>query len=164
MLLGLSVACGPAVRTTPVPVPSAGTPIRYASRPDSTRFAKATLVSLDEERMVFERYEMEAAGRRGAWTRDSLSARTLAALQVRVGRRSNLGRGALIGAAVGLGLGFVCAGEEGELVSAEQCVGGYTLLGAGAGALIGLLVRSDVWAPVALPAVPVTPSPVTRLP
>jgi hypothetical protein len=101
MLLGLSVACGPAVRTAPVPDPAAGTP---------------------------------------------------------------MGRGALIGAVAGLGLGFVCAGEEGELVSAEQCIGGYTLLGTGAGALIGLLVRSDVWAPVALPTVPATPPPVSHLP
>jgi hypothetical protein len=151
--LGLSAACGPYVTRTPVSAPSpAGTPIRYATRPDSTRLAEARLVSLDAERLVFEQWTIDPAGLRGAWAFDSVATPSLATLQVRVGRRGNAGPGALIGAAVGLGLGVACASEDSWIVSDEACMAGYTLLGTGTGTLIGLLVRSDVWAPAAVPS------------
>jgi hypothetical protein len=163
LLLGFFAACGPRVTTTPVPAPSAGTPIRYATRPDSTRFTKVRLVSLDAERLVFERYQMDPAGLRGGWTPDTVATPSLAHVQVPVGRRGNAGRGALIGFAVGLGLGIACASEDSGVgaVSDEGCAAGYVLLGTGTGALVGLLIRSDVWAPAVLPSRP--PEPVTLL-
>lgn len=154
LLLGLSAACGPRVTTTPVPAPSAGTPFRYATRPDSTRFTKAHFVSLDGERLVFERYQLDPAGRRGVWTPDTVATPSLATLQVAVGRRSNAGRGALIGFAVGPGLGIACASEDSGVgaPSDESCAAGYVVMSTATGALIGLLIKSDVWAPAVLPA------------
>jgi hypothetical protein len=140
------------VTTTPVPAPSAGTSIRYATRPDSTRFTKVRLVSLDAERLAFERYQMDPAGLQGVWTRDTVATPSLASVQVPVGRRGNAGRGALIGTAVGVALGIACLSDDSEWVSGESCFVGYTLFGAGTGALIGMLVRSDVWAPAVLPS------------
>jgi hypothetical protein len=144
------------VTTTPVPVPSAGTPIRYAAAPDSTRFTKGRLVSLDAQQLVFERYQMDPAGRRGVWTPDTVATPSLAKLQVPVGRRGNAGRGALIGFAVGLGLGIACASEEGGIgaPSDESCAAGYIVMGTATGALIGLVIKSDVWAPAILPSRP----------
>ena len=159
LLLGLSAACGPRVTTNPVPAPSAGTAIRYAVRPDSTRFTKARLVSLDAGRLVFERYQMDAAGRRGVWSLDTVPTPSLAKLQVPVGRRGNTGRGALIGFAVGLGLGIACASEPSGIgaPSDESCAAGYVVLSTATGALIGLLIKSDVWAPAVLPLQPREP-------
>jgi len=79
-----------------------------------------------------------------------------------VGRRGNAGRGALIGAAVGLGLGIACASEDSGVgaVSDEGCAG-YVLLSTATGALVGLLIRSDVWAPAVPPSR--LPEPVTLL-
>jgi hypothetical protein len=159
LLLGFSAACGHRVTTTPAPAPSAGTAIRYATRPDSTRLTNARLVSLDAERLVFERYQMDPAGRRGVWTLDTVATPSLAKLQVTVGRRGNAGRGALIGLAVGLGLGIACAGEEGGMGSPsdESCTAGSVVMGTATGALIGLLVKSDIWAPAVLPPQPQEP-------
>jgi hypothetical protein len=153
------------VTTTPVPAPSAGSAIRYATRPDGTRFTKARLVSLDAERLVFERYQMDPAGRRGVWTPDTVATPSLAKLQVSVGRRGNAGRGALIGFAVGLGLGIACASEEGGMgaPSDESCAAGYIVIGTGTGALIGLLIKSDVWAPTVLPSRPAGQEPPVTL-
>jgi hypothetical protein len=61
---------------------------------------------------------------------------------------------------IGLGLGILCANEPGEWVTEEQCLGGYTLLGAGAGFLIGALVKNDVWAPTSVPRRSERPVPV----
>ena len=156
LLLGFSAACGTRVTTTPVPAPSAGSAIRYATWTDSTRYAKARLVSLDAERLVFERYQMDPAGRWGEWTLDTVATPSLARLQMPVGRRSNAGRGALIGFAAGLGLGLACASEEGGMgaPSDEGCAAGYIVMGTATGALIGLLIKSDLWAPTVLPSRP----------
>jgi hypothetical protein len=121
------------------------------------------LVSLDAERLVFERYQMDPAGLRGVWTPDTVATPSLATLQVPVGRRGNAGRGALIGAAAGVALGIACASEDSEWFSGEECFAGYTVFGAGTGALIGLLIRSDVWAPAVLPSRPPAPEPPVTL-
>ncbi len=166
--LCLSIGCAPYVETTAVPVPPAGTPIRYAARPDSTHFTKARLVALDAERLRFEQLEVDATGRRREWFERTVPTESLAVLQVRVRRRSNVGRGALIGAAVGLAAGAGCASEGGGWTNPEpgQCFVAGILGGAGYGALLGLLIRSDVWAPVLTPVEPASPRavpPVTLL-
>ena len=65
-------------------------------------------------------------------------------------------RGALIGFAAGLGLGLACASEEGGMgaPSDEGCAAGYIVMGTATGALIGLLIKSDLWAPTVLPSRP----------
>jgi hypothetical protein len=147
--LGLIGGCAPAhVVTTPAPTPVPGSRIRYAVRSDTTRFVDARMVSLDADTLVFERF---IAGDGGRWIATSLATDSIARLQVRVGRRRNPGRGALIGGILGGALGLACA-SEGETwwVTPEECLFGYTVLGAGTGLLIGTLVRSDVWAPTPL--------------
>ena len=152
LTIGLVTACAPAhVVTTPAPTPIAGSPIRFAGRPDSTEFVTARLISLDAETLVFERFiARHPAGR---WVAESLPTDSITQLQVRVGRRGNAGRGALIGGLAGVVLGIACASEEpGWLTpTPAECLAGYTLSGVGTGLLIGLLIRSDVWAPATLP-------------
>jgi hypothetical protein len=151
-LLALAVcfgtACAPAhVVSTPAPAPAAGDRIRYADRSDTTEFVVARFVALDATKLVFQRYVADS----GRTITRSVPTDSVAVLQVRVGRRGNAVRGALIGGLAGVGIGFLCANEPEGWVTDEQCVVGYTLIGAGTGLLIGALVRSDVWAPASLP-------------
>ena len=159
LALTLVAACGPHVVTTPAPAPISGSRIRYAERRDSTELVSARLVSLDADSLVFERFVPSDFG--GKWVAGSLPTDSVARLQVRVGRRSNAGRGALIGGVVGVALGVACASEDAGWFqpSAEECVAVYTLTGAGTGLLIGALTRSDVWAPTPLPSRRVEPGP-----
>ena len=154
-------ACTPAhVVSTPVPLAVAGDYIRYAGRADTTNFITARAVSIDAYSLVFERFV--AGDPSGRWVRGSLPTDSVGRLQVRVGRRANPERGALIGTFVGGALGILCAMEtsSGWLEpTPEECFVGYTLLGAGTGLLIGALRRSDVWAPTAIPERPPEPSP-----
>ena len=137
------------VVSTPAPAPVPGDRIRYADRSDSTEFLVARFVALDATKLVFQRYVADS----GRTITRSVPTDSVAVLQVRVGRRGNAVRGALIGGLVGVGIGFLCANEAGGWIpiTDEQCVVGYTLIGAGTGLLIGALVRSDVWAPASLP-------------
>ena len=167
----LAAACAPThVVNTPAPAPNAGDPIRYATRSDSTAFVKARTISLDSDSLIYERFIADPAGRSGGWVAGSLSTDSIARLQVRVGRRGHAGRGAIIGGVVGLVAGIACANQEpGWLTpTPEQCLAGYTLSGLATGALIGVLIRSDVWAPAVLPArrpaQPPTPAPVSLSP
>jgi hypothetical protein len=152
LAIGLVTGCAPAhVVSTPAPAPVAGIHIRYAVRPDTTHLVTARVISLDADRMVFERF---IPGDPGRWLADSLAADSITRLQVRVGRRGNAGRGGLIGGLVGGALGILCASTASYSSwgpSAESCFMAYTLMGAGTGLLIGALTRSDVWAPAPLP-------------
>lgn len=151
--LALAGACAPAhVVTAPAPTPTGGSQIRYAARTDAGRFTTGRFVSLDGDSLVFERFVPGTAA--GAWVAKTVPTDSIADLQVRIGRRSNPGRGALIGGVVGALVGVMCAlqTEEGWLEpTQEECLVGLPLSGAGTGLLIGLLVRSDVWAPHTLP-------------
>jgi hypothetical protein len=166
LTLALASACTPAhVVTTPAPAPVAGARIRYALTSDTSDFATARVVSLDPERLVFERFIPGDPW--GHWRPDSLGTDSLARLQVWVGRRDNAGRGAVIGGAIGAALGIACAAdydaEKWFSPTPEQCLLSGTLTGAGIGLLIGALRRSDVWAPTPLPRrepeQPLTPAP-----
>jgi hypothetical protein len=158
------------VVNTPAPAPVAGDRIRYAVRSDSTDFVVARAISLDADSLVYDRFVPGATGNAGRWVVGSLSTDSIARLQVRVGRRGNVGRGALIGGLVGGVLAIACANEEpGWLTPTPgQCLLGGTLSGVATGALIGALIRSDVWAPTGLPtrrqAQPPTPAPVSVAP
>jgi hypothetical protein len=154
--ISLLAACTPAhVVSTPAPLPAAGDRIRYAGRADSNEFVTARMISIDADSLVFERFI--AGGAPGSWVRGSLPTDSIARLQVRVGRRANPGRGALIGTLVGGALGILCATESSSgwlEPSPESCLMAYTLSGAGTGLLIGALSRSDVWAPAVMPVRP----------
>ena len=141
-----------------------------------TREQKEALVAGDGVAMRFRGFgpgalhflrRLERNNRR-EWFERTVPTESLAVLQVRVRRRSNVGRGALIGAAVGLAAGAGCASEGGGWTNPEpgQCLVAGILGGAGYGALLGLLIRSDVWAPVLTPVEPASPRavpPVTLL-
>jgi hypothetical protein len=170
LAISLVTACVPAhVVSTPVPGAVPGDHIRYAGWSDTTDFVTARVASIDADSLVFERFIAGDPG--GRWARGSLATDSIARLQVRVGRRGNPGRGALIGGLIGGALGVLCASEEsaGWLEpSDESCFLAFTLVGTGTGLVFGALVRSDVWAPVALPVYrpeqPSTPAPVSVAP
>jgi hypothetical protein len=154
LTIALLTACAPAhVVHTPAPTPVAGARVRYAVRPDTTDFVTVRLLALDADSLVFERFiPGEPQGR---WVIAAVATDSVARLQVHVGRRGNAGRGAAFGFLVGGALGLACASEgDSWVVTSEQCLVGYALLGSGTGLLIGALRRSDVWAPTALPARP----------
>ena len=160
--VSLVSACTPAhVVSTPVPAAAAGDRIRYSGRADTTAFVTARMISLDADSLVFERFI--AGDPAGRWVAGSLPTDSIAHLQVRVGRRGNAGRGALIGGLVGGAIGVLCAAEtsSGWLEpSPEACFLGYTLTGVGTGLLIGALRRSDVWAPTTVPRRQPGPTPI----
>jgi hypothetical protein len=168
LVVGLAPACTPAhVVSTPVPAPVTGDRIRYAVRSDSTDFTSVRLVSLDADSLIFERLVIDRAQH---WVPSSLPTDSIARLQVRIGRRGNAGRGAIIGAIVGFAAAVSCASEESGWFTPTpgECFVGLGLTGLATGAFIGMLLRSDVWAPTALPSRPQAPvpgpPPVTMLP
>lgn len=154
LAIGIAGACAPArVVTTSAPVPMAGSHIRYTTTTEPSNFVTARLISLDGDHLVVER--LVPAQPAGTWVTVSLATESVDRLQVRVGRRSNPGRGALIGAAVGVLSGIGCATQDQswawEQPSDGECFALGIAGGAGTGALIGLFIHSDVWAPVPLP-------------
>lgn len=158
----LGTSCTPAhVVSTPVPAAAAGDRIRYAGPSDTTDFITARMISIDADSLVFERFI--AGDPAGRWVVGSLRTDSIARLQVRVGRRGNAGRGALIGGLVGGAIGVLCAAETSSgwlQPSPEGCFLGYTLTGVGTGLLIGALRRSDVWAPTTVPRRQPGPTPI----
>lgn len=161
--VSLITGCAPAhVESTPVPAAAAGDHIRYSGRADTTEFITVRLIAIGTDSLVFERFIPRDP--EGHWIRGSLPTDSVGRIQVRVGRRGNPGRGALIGGLVGGVLGILCATEESSgwyQPSAESCFMGYTLAGAGTGLLIGALRRSDVWAPLQVPRRREEPVPVS---
>ena len=151
--LVIATACASArVVSAPAPVPATRSTIRFAVRSDPSRFSVGRMISLDAGTLALERF---VAGVRAHWVTDRIPTDSIAQLQVRIGRRSNAGRGALIGGGVGVALGLLCAASynENEWFSPTpgQCLVSGAVSGAGIGVLIGALARSDVWAPVPLP-------------
>ena len=165
LLVGFLTGCaGTGVVTTPTPVPSAGTSIRYAARSDSTRFLEGRLISLNADTLALERFvpERPAARERAHWAAERIPTDSIALLQAKVRKGTQAGQGAMIGGGIGLGLGLLCAGGSDEsdfaAPSGGQCLASGALSGVAIGALIGALNHKDAWAPVLLPAQPVEPS------
>jgi len=158
LAVALLGGCGPRVLTSPVPLPEPGARIRFHIPSSGRDYVVGRLISLDRDSMVFER---RVPGENGfTWVPATLATDSIAQPQVRVGRKGNAGPGLMIGGAAGFGLGLLCMNEEGGFVSDEECLTGYTLLGAGAGVLIGALVRNDVWAPTSVPRRSEQPAPI----
>jgi hypothetical protein len=154
LALGLLAACAPAhVLTTPAPFPAADTRIRYSLRADTTRFTTALMVSLDADSLRVARFVPDLSGRPDQRVVTAIPTDSVARLQAHVGRRAHVGRGLLFGGLAGAALGALCASDADHswANSTEGCLAGATASGLLAGLMAGALIRSNVWAPVALP-------------
>lgn len=158
VLLGLVTGCATSrVVTTPAPVPPPGTPIRYAVRSDPSRLLAGRLISLDADALAFERFVPERPVHRepAHWAADRIPTGSIVRLQVRTGRGTNVGRGALIGGGIGFALGALCAAGSDDTdwgtPSGGECLVSGVVSGVAIGALIGVVSRSETWAPVPLP-------------
>ena len=151
----LLVGCAQA-RIASSPVPQPGDRLRYAFVGDSGTLHPARVLRLTPDTLFVERLVPSMTGGPAQWEAGAVATTSLVRLERRVGRRGNAGRGALIGTGAGLVLGILCANEDPGWLqpSPGECIAGYTIGGAGLGAAIGALVRSDVWQPIVLPLEP----------
>lgn len=147
--LGLLAACASNhVVRTPAPV-NPGDTVRYAFHSDQSDFVQARAISLTADTLVFER---SLIGEPGRWVKGQFPTDSLARLQVHVGRHGNAAKGVVIGAAIGLGFGALCATEpDTGYFSTGDCVLTSTLTGASLGLLFGALKHTNEWAPVVMP-------------
>jgi hypothetical protein len=146
----------------PAPVPAAQPPLAQADSGSRIRIT------------VSEPSKFRRVGRLVSWDADSLrftsadtsgqeavAIESLSRLERSLGRRSNAGRGAMIGALVGSGagliLGIAASADEGswfevgpEEIALVTAFMGAT--GAGLGALAGAATKRERWEPVTLPA------------
>jgi hypothetical protein len=128
---------------------SPGTEVRISKSVDGKHFQRATIIKTDRDslRVDFPRSDAVSAI---AWNQVSR-------MEVRTGRHSNfwkgLGIGLLAGAATGALIGSSSAsGNDGETPSAVGALGaiGGAIFGASTGALLGIVLRTERWRPVAL--------------
>lgn len=92
----------------------------------------------------------------GADTVLAIPVAAISRLQVSTGTRSNAGKGLgiglLAGGLAGAGIGALSCRDEGNLLGSSGCAKILGILGAGAGAILGVIIgstsRSDVWGEV----------------
>ena len=89
----------------------------------------------------------------------TLPAPDVTRMDVALGRKSHWWQGALIGAAIGLAMGFtddvdpaLCKVNENVLCSRGEALAVYGLTSTAIGAGVGALIKTDRWTPVALDA------------
>ena len=111
-------------------------------------------------------------GPEGEHAASRVAVSTIEGIDVSRGQHSNVGKGAVWGGAIvgGMGLitGVALASDQGSLVSitggeAVELTVASTALGAGVGALIGSLVRSEKWEAVPLSTLQVAPVSLNRV-
>ena len=158
LALAIVVVCPSRGTTQAAPTVQPGTRVRLTWTPDPqsdrTTRTVGTLMRLGPDSIAV--YDEKRLGVVAA------AFGALRRLETSRGRRSHAGRGALIGLAAGAGAGvasgaIVCAsgncsssgGEWGGVVIGVLGVGGG-LAGAGIGALVGAMIRSEGWEPVPL--------------
>lgn len=134
-----------------VPVEAdSGSRIRITVNQPSKRLFTGTLVSVDADSLRFTDTTGVAA----------VPIASVARLERSRGRRSNAGRGALIGGLIGGGagllLGIAASAEEGNIVEVgpEEIVVVTAIMGAagaGLGALIGSASKRERWEPMPVP-------------
>ncbi len=129
----------------------AGSRIRVTTMPSSPGRRIGTLVSLDQDTLRWSRWDTTSVIK--------VPIASVARLERSIGRRSNTGRGAMIGGLIGAGFGLFVgvAASTDDTGFFEVGVGEIAALtgifgagGAGVGALIGSLSTRDRWVPVAL--------------
>ncbi|HEX6644663.1 MAG TPA: hypothetical protein VF037_08295 [Gemmatimonadales bacterium] len=138
------------------PVPETGDRVRYALTSGEGTLHRARAVRITPDTLYVERLVPSMTGGPARWEPAGLAMESLARLEKRVGRRGSPGKGALIGAGAGLLMGVFCANEDGGWLqpSPAQCLFGAAASGAATGAVLGALIRRDVWQPVVLPLQP----------
>ena len=161
----------------------AGPPIAFAQQPESPPSwawrprVRVTFTGTSHGRMVgtYLRTAADTIWLDAGMTRPSpIPLERVATFEVSRGRHSNAGRGALIGSAVGLGLGLIAsiesASEDDSFV--ETSTGEYVLatfmlaaMGGGLGAAVGAMTHSEEWEVVPVARLTVTrgPSPDVRV-
>jgi hypothetical protein len=129
----------------------AGSRVRVTTVPASPGRRIGTLVSLDRDTLRWSRWDTTSV--------IAVPVASVARLERSTGRRSNTGRGAMIGGLIGAGFGLfvgiaAATDNSGFLqvgvddIAAVTGIGGAA--GAGVGAIIGSLSRRDRWEPVSL--------------
>ncbi len=132
-----------------------GVTVRVSAPSVVEKHVVGSVVSLDRDTLV-----LNAEGRAAPL---ALPLASVSVLEVHRGRKSRVGRGALIGLGVGVAVGGVsgfglCEMDETksgcefhEHILGSLAIGAYGgVLGAGIGALIGLVARTDRWETVPL--------------
>jgi hypothetical protein len=129
----------------------AGARVRVTTQPASPGRRIGSLVSLDGDSLRYSRWDTTSV--------IALPLTSVDRLERSIGRRSNTGRGAMIGGLIGAGFGLflgVAASTDNsgwwevgvdDIAVATAIVGAG---GAGVGALIGSLSKRDRWEPVPL--------------
>ena len=129
----------------------AGSRVRVTTAPASPGRRIGSLVSLDTDSLRYRRWDTTSV--------IALPLASVARLERSTGRRSNTGRGAMIGGLIGAGFGLflgIAASTDNSgwwEVGVEDVAAATALVGAGGagvGALVGSLSRRDRWEPVPL--------------
>jgi len=120
-----------------------GARVRLALRDRPDRWLIGTVVgqSGDSLRLV----------ERDSYTMLAVPTERLVALQVSRGRHSHTGLGALIGLAAGAAFGIIATAADPAIDTDARgyilVAGVFGAMGAGAGALVGLAIKSETWEP-----------------
>ncbi len=127
----------------------AGSRIRVTTMPSSPGRRIGTLVSLDQDTLRWSRWDTTSVIK--------VPIASVARLERSIGRRSNTGRGAMIGGLIGAGfglfLGIAASTDDGWDVGVDDMAAVTGIVGAGGlgvGAIIGSLSIRDRWEPVPL--------------
>jgi hypothetical protein len=165
VLVALFVATSSPLAAQEAPV-EPGARVRVKAPPLQPDWVRGTVVGWESGSLVLEPEKPEGD------TPLTLARDQITQLDVHRGRKSAAGKGALIGlgsgAVAGFALGFAaCAGNTGSPCTNDAGEGspaGFALalggVGAGLGALVGLLFRTDRWEAVPLEGIHVTFTPV----
>jgi hypothetical protein len=150
VLVFLQLVLVPEVQSLAAQV-EAGSRVRVTTMPASPGRRIGTLVSLDQDTLRWSRWDTTSVIR--------VPIASVTRLERSTGRRSNTGRGAMIGGLIGAGFGLflgIAASTDnsgwwevgaGEVAAVTAIVGAG---GAGVGALVGSLSKRDRWEPVPL--------------
>jgi len=152
--IGFSVigtrAAGQAIGVNPSTI-SPGAEVRISKSVGRSHFERATIVRVDQDSLRVHFRQADAVSVI-AWNQVSR-------MDVSTGRHSNfwkgLGIGLLAGAATGALIGSSSAsGNDGYTPSAVGAMDaiGVGVLGASVGAVLGIVLRTETWTPVGLPA------------
>jgi hypothetical protein len=127
----------------------AGSRVRVTTSPATPGRRIGTLVSLDTDTLRWSRWDTTSV--------IAVPVPSVARLERSTGRRSNTGRGAMIGGLIGAGfglfLGIAASTDDGWDVGVDDMAAVTGIVGAGGlgvGAIIGSLSKRDRWEPVPL--------------